>query len=80
MLALNGKLTAVVDWLDAKYGDFVYDIATLDYFSPILGVRERFQEYYQERQVVVPAYEERLLCYQFWSVAEGAQSRRKGGP
>jgi hygromycin-B 4-O-kinase len=64
LLALNGKLTAVLDWLDAKYGDFLYDIAILDYWSPSLGVREHFQHHYQERQITVSRYEERLLCYQ----------------
>jgi hygromycin-B 4-O-kinase len=64
MLALPGKLTAVLDWLDARYGDFVYDIANLDYWTPGLRVRERFQQYYQEREIPVPSYDERILCYQ----------------
>ncbi len=64
MLALNGKLTAVLDWLDARYGDFVYDIAILDYWSPRLRVSEHFRQYYQERRFVVPEYETRILCYQ----------------
>lgn len=67
MLASNGKLTAVLDWIDARYGDFVYDIAILDYWSPGLRVRERFLEYYQKRQFTVPRYEERILCYQCYT-------------
>lgn len=70
MLALNGKLTAVLDWLDARYGDFVYDIAILDYWCPGLRVRERFQQYYQERQVIVPMYKERMLCYQCYATLD----------
>lgn len=64
MLALNGELTAILDWLDACYGDFVYDIAILDYWCPSLHVREHFQQYYQEHGATIPAYEERILCYQ----------------
>ena len=79
MLALNGKLTAILDWLDARYGDFVYDIAILDYFSPILYVRDRFQKYYQERQVVVPGYEERILCYQCYLTLNAMRFYAKSG-
>jgi hygromycin-B 4-O-kinase len=64
MLAENGKITAVLDWLNASYGDFVYDIAILGFWSPWPGVREAFQGYYQQRQRELPFYAERLLCYE----------------
>ncbi|GCE24184.1 phosphotransferase family protein [Dictyobacter kobayashii] len=34
LLAQDGKITAALDWVDAMYGDFVYDIAYLDFWSP----------------------------------------------
>lgn len=64
MLAQDGNITAVLDWLDARYGDFVYDITYLDYWCPWLRVSERFQQYYQEHQMIIPDYEKRILCYQ----------------
>ena len=64
MLAQDGKITAVLDWVDASYGDFVYDIAVLDFWWPWLGVREAFQEYSQQRERELPFYAERLLCYE----------------
>ncbi|MBO0795458.1 MAG: aminoglycoside phosphotransferase family protein [Ktedonobacteraceae bacterium] len=64
MLAQDGKITAILDWIGAKYGDFVYDIAWLDFWSPGLQVHKQFQEYYHQRQVIVPSYAERMLCYQ----------------
>ncbi len=79
MLALNGKLTAVLDWLDARYGDFVYDIAILDYWSPGLRVHEHFQQYYQERQIMIPAYEERILCYQCYVTLDAMRFFAKSG-
>jgi hygromycin-B 4-O-kinase len=79
MLTLDGKLTAVLDWLDGRYGDFVYDIAILDYWSPVLRVREHFQKYYQERQVVIPAYEERILCYQCYLTLDALRFYAKSG-
>jgi hygromycin-B 4-O-kinase len=70
-LSDRGQLTAVLDWLDARYGDFIYDSASLDFWTPALQVQERVRMHYQERQILVPAYEERMLCYQCY-VALGA--------
>ncbi len=70
-LAQNGKITAVVDWVDARYGDFVYDIAGLDFWCPWLHLPERFQHYYQQQQREVPFYQERLLCYQCYMALVG---------
>lgn len=79
MLALHGKLTAILDWLDARYGDFVYDIAYLDYWYPSLRVREHFQQYYLEREILVPAYEERILCYQCYVTLDAMRFYAKSG-
>jgi len=79
MLALDGKLTAIVKWLDARYGDFVYDIATLDYWTPTLGVSEHFRRYYQDRQITVPAYDERILCYQCFVTLDAMRFYAKSG-
>jgi hygromycin-B 4-O-kinase len=64
ILAHAGKITGVVDWIGAQYGDFVYDIAGLDFWVPELNMRERCLHYYQEHQVHIPFYNERVLCYE----------------
>jgi hygromycin-B 4-O-kinase len=64
ILAHEGKITGVVDWLDARYGDFVYDIAGLDFWILELRMRERCQHYYEQRLGAIPFYEERVLCYE----------------
>lgn len=79
ILAQDGKITAVLDWLGAAYGDFVYDIAGLDFWCPWLNVRARFQQYYEECQVALPAYEERLLCYQCYTALVGLLFFAKAG-
>lgn len=79
ILAQDGKITAVLDWVQAAYGDFVYDIAGLDFWCPWLNVRASFQQYYQEHQVALPAYEERLLCYQCYTALVGLLFFAKGG-
>ena len=71
ILAENGKITAVLDWVDAKYGDFVYDLAAFDFWYPWLHVSERFQQYYQERQREIPFFAQRLLCYQCYHALGG---------
>lgn len=63
-LAENGRITALLDWIDAKYGDFLYDVAYLDYWCGWLRVSERFLEYYRAQRREVPFYAERVLCYQ----------------
>jgi hygromycin-B 4-O-kinase len=78
MLAQDGKITAILDWIGAKYGDFVYDIAWLDFWSPGLYVREQFQEYYHKRQVIVPSYAERMLCYQCYIALDAMRFFAKG--
>lgn len=70
ILAQSGKITAFLDWLDAKYGDFVYDIAVLDYWYPWLQVQERAQQFYQEHQIHISAYKERILCYQCYQTLD----------
>lgn len=63
VIAQDGTITAVLDWIDAQYGDFVYDIALFDYWCSWLGVSDSFLRYYRKQQREVPFYAERLLCY-----------------
>lgn len=79
VLAQDGKITAVLDWLDASYGDFVYDIASIDFWSPWLGVREAFEHYYQQRQWELPFFKERLLCYECHYALGGLRFFAKSG-
>ena len=65
VLAADGRITAVLDWLNAQYGDFLYDVAWLDFWPPSgFAFRERCQAHYAERNIAVPNYAERILCYQ----------------
>ncbi len=79
MLAENGRITALLDWLDASYGDFVYDIASLDFWWPPLGLRAAFQQDQQRRQRDLPFYAERLLCYECHHALNGLRFFAKGG-
>ncbi|MGI9057311.1 MAG: phosphotransferase family protein [Ktedonobacteraceae bacterium] len=79
ILVQNGQITAVLDWVDARYGDFVYDIAGLDFWYPWLNVREAFQHYYERLRVELPFYQERLLCYQCYTALSGLRFFAQNG-
>ncbi len=66
LLLDGGWVTAVLDWINAEYGDFVYDIAWLDFWAPGLGFDRRFAAYYATQRRPVPDYAERLRCYQYY--------------
>lgn len=60
LLAEGGKVTAVLDWLNAAYGDFVYDIAWLDFWQGAAGYPGLFQRYYTAQGLPLLHYTERL--------------------
>ena len=64
VLAAVGQITAVLDWVNAQYGDFLYDVAWLDFWQTGMSFRERCLTRYTERGIAVPHYAERILCYQ----------------
>lgn len=65
LLLADGQVTAVLDWINAKYGDFVYDIAWLDFWAPALQFGEQFARHYAAQGRAVPAYAERRRCYEY---------------
>ncbi|GHO80330.1 hypothetical protein KSD_81010 [Ktedonobacter sp. SOSP1-85] len=79
LLAQDGKITAVLDLLDASYGDRVYDIVSLDFWWPPLGIREAFLAYQRQRERDLPFYAERLLCYECYQALIGLRFYAKGG-
>lgn len=70
VLAQDGEITAVIDW-NAKYGDFIFDIARLSFISPDVGYPDRFLRYYAAQNRQVPHFVERLRCYQCYTALDG---------
>lgn len=79
ILAHDGKLTGIVDWIDAQYGDFVRDIAVLDFWLPFWNMRDVCLSRYQQRGLEIPNYNERLLCYQCHLCLDGLRFYAKQG-
>lgn len=59
----GNQITAVLDWAESSCGDFLYDVAYLEYYSVDIRYAEFFKAYYQRQQVAVPYFEQRLRCY-----------------
>lgn len=59
----NGHITGIFDWDGSKYGDFLYDIAWLNFWSPKRNPLEFFIDYYTKEKPT-SNFKERVLCYQ----------------
>jgi hygromycin-B 4-O-kinase len=79
VLSDGQTITAVIDWSNAAYGDFLYDIARLDFFDPAAQFKERYRQWYAERDQSVPFYEERIRCYQYNIGLDGLRFYAKSG-
>lgn len=78
VLADGGKVTAVLDWANAQYGDFLLDVAYLT-ASTMADYVAAFQEYYQVNNQIVPHYLERIRCYQCYANLDGLRFFAKTG-
>ncbi|MBI3943998.1 MAG: aminoglycoside phosphotransferase family protein [Chloroflexi bacterium] len=66
ILTDGSRITAVLDWDLAKYGDSLFDIATAYFWSPWLDCMQVFAEYCESHLTPLPGYHERIFCYQLW--------------
>ncbi len=65
LLVDGERVGAVLDWANAMYGDFVYDLSRLTFFAPWFPeleavLHDRVREHYAGE----PDFEARLRCYQ----------------
>ncbi|NMB57513.1 phosphotransferase [Candidatus Beckwithbacteria bacterium] len=58
------KIVAITDWEESKYGDFVYDIAWLDFWGTSLDYASKFLQYFKSLGEDHKNYQKRLYCYQ----------------
>ena len=64
VLAVDDQVTAVLDWTDAMYGDFVYDIAAMDFWLPeTFDLPRLIYQYDTSQGMAIPHYQERIACY-----------------
>lgn len=63
----GSKITGIIDWALSKYGDFLYDVAWMDFFSLSsqgkIDYEHFFKNHYQDTGQKIDNYEERMKCY-----------------
>jgi aminoglycoside phosphotransferase (APT) family kinase protein len=67
-IAIPGRITGIIDWEISKFGDFIYDIAWLEYFGHYGKERiyfaDMYKKIYEKRSnQKIKNFEERLTCY-----------------
>jgi hygromycin-B 4-O-kinase len=60
------RITAVLDWANAKYGDPLFDVATAFFWSPWLDCMAAQAAYFEPYISRLPHSHERLVCYQLY--------------
>lgn len=73
LLADGEKITGVLDWGESKYGDFLYDVAWLGFWTRNIDYEKEFYKHYKEKNIDVPNYGERILCYKLYLGLSAAQ-------
>ena len=63
VLAKDGRITGVLDWGGSKYGDFLYDVAWLIFWSDRYDAGT-FKKHFQSLDTPIFHFQERLFCYQ----------------
>ncbi|TAJ19488.1 MAG: aminoglycoside phosphotransferase family protein [Dehalococcoidia bacterium] len=70
VLVEGDHVSAVLDWGNAMAGDFLYDIALIDFWSPWysawngISIQQEAARHYAAIGLDVPRYAERIRCYQ----------------
>jgi hygromycin-B 4-O-kinase len=69
VLVAGDRITAVLDWGSSKYGDFLYDIANLVFYTPWfpqwrnIDFAAEALAHYDRIGLAVPQFAQRLRCY-----------------
>jgi hygromycin-B 4-O-kinase len=63
VMTSDGKITGVLDWAGAKYGDFLFDAAWLNFWNPERNPMDFFEKHYKGKEQA-QNFAERMKCYQ----------------
>jgi hygromycin-B 4-O-kinase len=70
ILVEDNRITALLDWGDSRYGDYLYNIAHLLYWRPWfaqwrnIDILSEIEQHYQKKKMDVQDFHERVQCYQ----------------
>lgn len=65
LLVRDAHIAAVLDWDEAGYGDWLFDVAGAYYWRRHLPAMDQAARYYDEHLGELLGYQRRVLCYQF---------------
>jgi hygromycin-B 4-O-kinase len=80
LLSDGERITAVLDWELAAYGDPLFDVATAHFWAQGLESFREFARYSDELLEHLPAYRERLHCYQAFQALGVLHYFARNGP
>lgn len=66
MIVDGERVNGIVDWEFAMYGDFVFDVATMEFWNPALGFAARVLESLRRVGEDPPHFTDRLTCYEMY--------------
>ena len=66
MLCENNKVTGIIDWAEFMVGDFLYDLAYMDYYNDKISYKDEFKAFYIKNNINISFYDERIRCYQIY--------------
>lgn len=66
LFVVDGHVAGVIDWEHSMYGDFLYDVAWLAFWSKGYDFKAAYKAHAASKGQDIPNLEERLLCYQLY--------------
>ncbi|MCZ8517013.1 aminoglycoside phosphotransferase family protein [Paenibacillus filicis] len=78
ILSDGQKITGIID-SNGKYGDFLVDLATLDWHLKKLNVIEVYQNYQHQQGITIPNFKERLIGAKYYNGLIGLRFYAKMG-
>ncbi|MDB4984701.1 MAG: aminoglycoside phosphotransferase family protein [Patescibacteria group bacterium] len=64
VLAKDGKVTGVIDWANSMYGDFLYDVSWMQFFTKDFDYEQAYLDFHNLKEEDIPDFRKRVLCYQ----------------
>ena len=66
VLSDGAKITGVIDWGGSKYGDFLFDVAWLSFWSREIDYKNLYLEHIKKKRIHIENFSERMLCYKLF--------------
>lgn len=63
VIADGDRITGVIDWHGSMYGDFLWDVAWLEFWDKSKGYKQAFRDYYAMHSMLPEHFDERIKCY-----------------